>query len=364
MPTPHLFIDNLSKYAIFSNNMAFIVRLNLLKKGFEMIKDINSALKIAALTFFAFFTSTHCSEQFWYNSINSETIRCFVYGKSTAIIDKVIGLRSTIQKSYMKNNPDVYIKTLKNKLSLIEKNIRAAEQKQIYEVAKENDLDDQDTNRIFSLLNKFHNDRKQNFGKPQPIGNHEIDPNLTVIIKKQLAKYNIDVASVDLINEELENMELAEATCPMPSEWNLSSENFIYEDIIPGSIKFSPRFYRHVKTKKAAKTIIIHEIAHFTEGHHLTCFMTQWAIQALKDIDTIKIGKPWHKLKQIHERQAEILPSLKDKKSASLIRFFRSGPNGTYPGVLYEKHYWQLSDIDETHKMIAYLEDISTKNNS
>jgi len=325
---------------------------------------INKYSHIALLGLLSVTLPAHCSQQPWYNSINRETIRCLVYGKNTAAIDMAIGLRSMIQRPYMKMNPESHIKVLQNKLILMEKNLRATEQKQIYEVAKENGLDDQDTNRVFSLLDKFHNDRKQNFGQSQLIGNHEIDPNLTAIVKKQLAKYNTDVASVNLINEELADIALAEGTCPMPSSWDLSSENFIYEDIIPGSIKFSPEFYRNVQTKKAAKAILTHEVTHFVEGHHLTCFMTIWAIQALKNLDTIKTGEPWDKLKQIHERQAEILPSLKDKKSASLIRLLRSGPNGTYPGMLYEKHYLQLSDIDETHKMISYLENINTQNNS
>jgi len=329
-----------------------------------MIKYINTCSHIVFLALFTLIAPVYCSQQPWYSSINKETIRGFVYGKNTAAIDMVMGLRSIIQKSYMKNNPETHINILKNKIGMIENNIRAVEQKHIYEVAKENDLDDQDVNRVFSLLNKFHHDRQQNFNKPQSIGNHEIDPNLAIIAKKQLAKYNIDVVNVNLVNEELGNMEFAEAVCPMPSEWDLSSEKYIYGDIIPGSIKFSSEFYRQVQTKKAAKAIITHEIGHFTEGHHLTCFMTIWAIRILKNIDAIKKDKNWYMLKQTHERQAEILPSLKDKKVASLMRDFRSGPNGIYPGMLYEKHYWQLSDIDETHKVVSYLENINAQNNA
>jgi hypothetical protein len=64
-------------------------------------------------------------------------------------------------------------------------------------------------------------------------------------------------------------------------------------------------------------------------------------------------SQEWHNLTNVHEQQAEIFPSLRDPKIASLIRKMRAEHH--YTGTLYEGHYNTLSKIDEMWKQLEWL---------
>lgn len=321
-----------------------------------MIIDIINFSRLILLALCIFAPSIYCAEKLDNNELLNNNLRCIEYGNNTLAINTVLQSKIEADKAAMAKSPHTYIPILKAALSSMKNDLLVAEQKQLNAVMQANGLDEPKINQVFSLLNKFHKGREQNFDNPQPKGTHTIDSTLQTIIAQELSKYKIDVASIHLIQEELPG-ECAEATCPMPSSWDILPDgDIVYGGIIPGSIKFASDFNNQAPTEKQAKAIIAHEVTHFVEGHHLTCFMTIWAIKALTNCNAIKIDQNWHMLKQIHERQAEIFPALKHPETASLLREFRFGPNGTYPGMLYEEHYQQLSEIDETHKMIDYLQ--------
>ena len=63
----------------------------------------------------------------------------------------------------------------------------------------------------------------------------------------------------------------------------------------------------------------------------------------------------FHRLKQIHESQAETLSATKDPKIAECLKTKRE--TNYYPDCLYEEHFFQLAHIDMLWKTHTYLKD-------
>jgi len=329
-----------------------------------MIKYINKCFQMAFLILFTFIVPTHCSQQFWYSSINSEIIkqnpRGFVYGKSTVAIDMAIGLRSMIQRSYMKMDPERYIEGLKNKLILMEKNIRMAEEKEIYIIAQDNGLNGEQIKRLFQELKDLKISYKEFLNNPDHSGDHDVSiPKENIaLIKETLSKAQLSANNIHLLNSS-ESMHLVAETiidCDFRKTEN-NAQDVLYEHRFNElTMLFYPTLYLLDNTDQFGTCI--HEARHVIEGHCLSNAFIKFFIRKHSlnnDIDC-------QKLVQIQERQAEILPSIQDKESALLMRAKRS--DSYYQNMLYEKHYLQLSDIDETHKMIAYLENINAQSNA
>ena len=276
------------------------------------------------------------------------------------MIDMAIGLRSMIQRPYMKMDSEGYIKILKNKLILIEENLYIAEQKQIYEIAKENGVDDEQIKRLFQELKGLKIFYKEFLNNSDHCGDHDVSiPKENIaLIKETLSKAQLSANNIHLLNSNESSHLVAETIteCGFRRIEN-NTQGLSYEYYIdPLTIVFYPELYRLDNAGQFGTCI--HEARHVIEGHGLSIalikvFIRQHSLN--NDIDC-------QKLVQIQERQAEVLPSIQDKESALFMRTKRS--HGYYQNMLYEKHYLQLSDIDETHKMIVYLENINTKNNA
>lgn len=327
---------------------------------------------VALLSIFSFVIPTHCSEQPWYNSIINEWT---IYKKTTLAIDLAMGIRTMILKPIMATNPDRFIKILKTRLEQMEKNIRVAEANAIADIVKENGLGDEYVAGLQKRLIELHKSRREYISKPQPdvIHDKDLSPKLVAIIKKQLVKANININSLHLIKSSTPSIYGHDASASSPSPFYVSIDNDVVsvsnQNTNPGNISFFPSFYLYPEKYHLATGI--HEAGHIIEGHSVTIGNIPHYINFYTHTDQndIEKSKNFQKLLQIHERQAEVLPSLKNKKAASLIRDVRS--YYYYPKMLYGKHYMELSNIDEIHKMIAHLESIkkiranhSTKHNA
>ena len=326
-----------------------------------MKKLSKKCFQIALIALFTFTMPSYGSEQPWYNSIISEKR---LYNMSVAATNFAMGIRTIINKSIMATNPDKFIKMYKNRLAQIEKNIRTDEQNQFYEIAKEHGLRDMDVKTGLEIINKINLSYRESHNKLNPNAVHDknISPELFSILQKKLAEGNIDIKNVSVTNSDIpspdgfdaENRHSYKYTYAIAQDGSIPFAAYSNEE--PINIIFYPKFHLHNKSIQQGSCI--HEATHVIEGHNVTQGIVATLIGGVtqKNPSDVKESKSFQKLVQIHERQAEVLPSLKDREAASLMREDRF--TGYYPNMLYGEHYLQLSDIDETHKMIAYLEDI------
>ena len=319
-----------------------------------MKKLMNKHTKIAFLALFVIITPAHCSQQSWYNSFVSEKN---AYNLSVSASDAIIGFRTMFQRPLMAINPDKSIKMLKNKLALMEKNIRIAEEKEIYNIAQDNALNDEQTERLFQELKKLKISYKEFLNNSDDYGSQDADiPKENIaIIKKTLSNAQMNANNIHFINSNEPVYLSAETVTPCGFRTiENNTQDVSYEHYIdPLTMTFYPKFYQHDNTDQFATCI--HEARHVIEGHCLSSAFIKFFIKKHNfNVEHNDIN--CQKLRQIQERQAEVLPSIQDKESALLMRAQRS--NGYYENMLYGQHYLQLSDIDETHKMITYLENI------
>lgn len=326
-----------------------------------MKKLSKKCFQIASIVLFTFIMPSYCSEQPWYNSIISE--KC-LYNMSVAAANFAVGIRTMINKPIMAINPDKFIKIHKNRLAQIEKNIRADEQNQLYEIAKEHDLKDTDIKIGLEIINKINLSYRESHNKfnPDAVHSKNISPELFSVLQKKLAEGNIDINNVSITNSDIaspygfdaQNEHSYRYTYTMAQDGSIPSAS--YSNQKPINITFYPKF--HLLDKCEQQSSCIHEATHVIEGHNVTQGIVSILIGGVtqKNPSDIRESKSFQNFVQIHERQAEVLPSVKDREVASLMREHRF--SGYYPNMLYGEHYLQLSDIDETHKMIAYLEHI------
>lgn len=318
---------------------------------------------IALLSIFSVIIPIHCSQQPWYGSFINEWS---IYKKTTIAIDIVMTIKAMALRPIMAINPDKFIAIEENRLKQIEKNIRTAEANAIYAIIKENGLGSEYAIGLQNRRKELHKSRKEYLSKSQPniIHDEGLSPELVKIIEKQLTREQIDINSIHLIKSAIPSEYGHDASTVSPSPFYFSIDgdtvSVFNQNTDPGNITFFPKFDSYTQEEQLA--FGIHEAGHMIEGHdtttgdifHYINFYTH------KDPDEICKSKKFKKLLQIHERQAEVLPSLKNKKSAALIRKMRSVIH--YPNMLYGKHYLQISNIDEKHKMIAYLKHIKKNN--
>lgn len=326
-----------------------------------MKKSSKKCFQIVLVAFFTFITPSYCSEQPWYNSIISENR---LYNMSVVVADFAVGIRTMINKPIMAINPDKFIKIHKNRLAQIEKNIRVDEQNQLYEIAKEHDLRGADIKIGLEIINKVNLSYRESHNNLSldVVHDENISPVLYSILQKKLAEGNIDIKNVSIINSDVPSLCGSDAhnehsyryTYSIAQDNSISSAS--YSNLKPINITFFPKF--HLLDKCGQEGSCVHEATHVIEGHNVTQGMVSTLIGGVmqKNPSDVQESKSFQKFVQIHERQAEILPSLRDREIASLMRKHRS--TGHYPDMLYGQHYLQLSDIDETHKIIAYLEHV------
>ena len=302
-----------------------------------------------------FSISTHAMEKLSWKQETEAMLKEMLALCTPIPIDAALWLRKTIHRPIMAHNPDKFIKINQAKLKKIEQDLRKQEENQIHTIFKENGLNNKQIKKAKNILKGYHGIYKQLLHEPNPNTIH--DPQLKDsinVIQTQLAEQNMNINSTNIIQSDIPadfggSTTATAATHPLRFRTKIiKKKTFLMEVVEPAKIVFRINHpYRN--------DISLHEAEHLIEGHGTT----RGAIKSLVHHFTgneIKETEALYTLCQIHEKQAEILPSLRKAKSASIMRHARF--LNPYPYMLYTEHYLNLSDIDETHKMIAYLEHI------
>ncbi len=271
------------------------------------------------------------------------------YPFTTKTIDIALGVKQVIQKPIQSTHPDKFIQAHQNKLKKMEQNLRETEQNQINTIFKKNGLNDEQIKEANNKLKEYHY-AHTNFLR-QPNTNVIHDPQLAEpidIIKKQLAQNGMTIESINIVqSNDFPYNAVASGESVSMNTTTFSGKTF-FRIIKPAQITFHPKSINDPQIK----AITIHEAEHIINGHSITQNVISSFINTKNN--TLTKSQSYQQLRQTHERQAEVFPSLRDAECASIMRASRS--NEYYPNMLYGEHYLQLSEIDETHKMIAYLE--------
>jgi hypothetical protein len=280
-----------------------------------------------------------------------------LYKMSVASTDVVLGVKKIITMPIMLINPDKSITRLKNKLIDIEHSIRTDYDNQIRCITKEYNVDDAGTQIIFKILDAIKSEYRKShqIGVKNVVHNEKIPFKNFTLLKVLLCKKNIDINNISLINSR-EQLGEHDAQARFEYTYRYAEQDngdigAVYFNNEPISIIFFPTFYNLDQMEQAG--LCIHEATHVVEGHAVSRSMLLDVMEKFTQ-ENVRESKSYKKLEQITERQAEVLPALEDSHVAALMRIMRF--KGYYPGMLEGDHYKQLSEIDNTHRMIASLE--------
>jgi len=259
------------------------------------------------------------------------------------------------------------------KLDKIEDNLREKEQNQIKKLLQECRLTQEQVNKTFENIKKSHKKYREILSTPLPPKPTE-KTNIFYSFFNKLFNYifpPLDLTQhFDFIDKQLKQKRLLKENIQFKVEKSPFKINAIYDEakvIIKNFMLKDEPCLKNVSVtlliepktvnNKHIKAILAHEIGHILEGHPVTkCTIRDNLAYFLnKDINDFNNLKEYTDICNTHEEQAEIFPSITSPEHASLIREYRKGTKNYYPGVLYHKHYQQLAEIHEIHKMNSFL---------
>jgi hypothetical protein len=323
---------------------------------------------ILVIPFIMFFSTQGSS---WYS--DKETFRGYVYQDlSVPAIDVIQSMHSqvssivTFAMSYAdKSIFEKKMVAIESALKEIENELRLQEQKAIDIILRKNGLDESTRDFCFQVIKDLKKFGKQYMDKPRENIYHDktIPTQLYTMLITCLKRDNIDPDSINIINkiedEELQKEVFEDAITMAPyHNWSVRDNELIIH-------KEQPHFYGFItllpKIKKISsideqEAILTHECEHIKEQHSTTCGVIKSCLYRLTDNyneDKLLNSPEWHDLIHIHEQEAEIFPSLREPRTASIMRKMRASHH--YTGMLYETHYNTLSHIDENWKQYTWL---------
>ena len=301
----------------------------------------------ALLISFATYTAEH-------NNLQKETN----YSQAVIAIDKKFDREWTIKKIIQSKFPDLFIKINQSKLKAIKHTIQKEEHNHIQSLLKENKLSKEEIKQTFAIIQIGLETRKKYLSQSAWFWtNATHDPELSEhieIINAQLKKKGLNSNNINIIKENREKQYGG-------SNEQRSSYNYTYNLLSktitsftfscePDTISINSPYINH----NHKEAIALHETEHSIRGHVTIQSLIEMCIKHFNGNSNADASKNYYRLQRIHEHQAEVFPSLRNAKAASLMRNRRR--DGYYTNMLYDEHYYQLSEIDEIHKMIAHLQ--------
>ena len=306
----------------------------------------------------------------WYK--DKETIRGRIYKNLSVpaintfqLIQSKISSALTMTTSYVnKNIFQKKITSIESELKNIENDLRSQEHKTIDTIFRKNELDESTIPFCFEILNDLKKFGQEYMSKPEPNIHHDtiIPVELSIMLIKCLKQDAINPNSINIIdkrNDEALQKEVFEDAIAMAPyhNWSVLEGRLIIHKEHPqfyGTIVLLPKI-KKVNSNDEQEAMITHECEHIKEQHSVTCAVIKSCLYRLTDNyneEQLLNSPEWHNT-NIHEQQAEIFPSLRDPKVASLMRKMREKHH--YTGTLYENHYNNLSKIDEMWKQHNWL---------
>lgn len=253
-----------------------------------------------------------------------------------------------------KQRLDKYIDTINLRLARIESNIRQDEKNTINALYREFNVLPEQQQKIETFANQFKQLEKEYMSHPHEetrsdaiIDGGPFMPALfkTCGIHPDGVKKEISLPPSTINQYAYALSRSIEAELTIDNDDNMT----ISKVLNPPTVAFYPLFFELSKVSQNA--ILAHEYGHIAAQHELTKRGLIFGISNFTGTELEKIisNNNFNKLVTIYERQAEIL--YKDAQWAEIMRQGRSSDSGYYPNQLFLRHYAQLAEIDELHKL-------------
>ncbi|HEX4068769.1 MAG TPA: hypothetical protein VHX42_01600, partial [Candidatus Babeliales bacterium] len=236
------------------------------------------------------------------------------------------------------------------RLNHITENIERDETKTINAIYEEFDVTHEDQKTINSMLSQYGEFQKQYLSRPHEKQCDTLESTSSEILSlcKQM---NIHPTAVELkISHSPSPHGYVAVASGLGANYQFENNTLIInkDDIIRHpAITLYPQFYE--KTYNEQLATFGHELTHLASQHYEGYNILAREIKYLTKAHNEEImnSKYFKNLDIIHERQAEILH--KDATWATIMRNKRN--TSYYPNHLFLKHYAQLAEIDELHKL-------------
>jgi Peptidase family M48 len=273
-----------------------------------------------------------------------------IYNAGVYTIDKIAQLASNtiIRFICITHKKESVLQKIDHRLAQIEKNLKDDEIKSINAMYQEFNVDKDDQQTINSVVRQYKEFQKQYLSQSHKKECDTLESSLPEILFfcKQI---NIHPSAVELRISNLPNSLVAQ-TIGLRAHYQFENDKLIVEDnniIGHPAIILHRNFFELSYEQRIA--VMGHELTHLAlqheEMHNILGMEIKYFTGAKKE--EIINSKNWKKLGTICERQAEILH--KDAEWASIMKNTRN--QGYYSDQLFLKHYAQLTEIDELHKL-------------
>lgn len=247
-----------------------------------------------------------------------------------------------------KNSFQHYNQKIDYRLAQIEERLKEDEKNAINAMYREFNITTQDQQTINSVLSQYKCFQKQylsQFHKKECDTLEFVSPEILSFCKQ----ININPTAVELKISHSSSPLVAAAT-GLKANYQFENDMLVVDDnniIAYPAIILYPNFFE-LSYEQGIATIG-HELTHLALQHEEMQNILGMEIKYFTEAkrEEIMNSKNWKKIETIYERQAEILH--KDAEWASRMRKKRN--SSYYDNQLFLKHYAQLTEIDELHKL-------------
>ncbi len=275
-----------------------------------------------------------------------------IYNAGVYAVNKTAQLIShTIAKlTQLTGKKKIVLNKIDCRLNQITENIKRDEINTVNAIYKDFNITDKDQHIINSIISQYRDFQKQYLSQPHEKQCDTLESTSTEIVAlcKQM---NIHPTAVELkLSHSPSPHGHVAAASGLAVNYQCENDTLIINknDIVHHpAITLYPQFCEMSYNEQLAT--FGHELAHLASQHHESYNILAMEIKYLTAAQKEDIihSKYFKKLDTIHERQAEILH--KDAAWAAIMRNKRN--TSYYPNHLFLKHYAQLVEIDELHKL-------------
>jgi len=271
---------------------------------------------------------------------------------------RIAEIDHTIENNRVKNQQEQSLSPVENitnnklKLSTIEKLLREKEKQQTLELFKQCGLNEQETQNSINSIQKSYEQYIKFISthfSTQITENNQSIPHID-IVEKRLNERGFFNDRLSITVKDLKNY-TASLKC------GCSWDDGAWDDKSLNNIELTLTINPEIINNEHLKSILLHETEHIIEAHPLKTSLITLLVQYFTKNNSIDINKlkEYKDICITHEEEAEVFSAISKPEYASLMR--KNRQYSFYSGMLYHSHYEQLAQIDEIHKMIAFLEE-------
>jgi hypothetical protein len=254
--------------------------------------------------------------------------------------------------TYITQQKERVLEKIDYRLFQIENDLKDIEIQTINAMYQEFNIDKDDQQTINSLISQYKEFQQQYLSQTNKKECITVE-SLSSKIQSFCKNLNINPAAVEIKISNISSPLVAE-TKGLRASYQFENDKLIIENIVGHpAITLFPSFFELSDEQQLG--VMCHEFNHLALKHHeihnilgmeIKYFIRAKTGKIINSSEVIK-SKNWKRLENIYERQAEAL-----QQDPDVISLMRNKRNKVYYAEhLFLKHYGQLTEIDELHKL-------------